>query len=147
MRGEEVSDTPRTDADDRPYPSPDYTQHINFEGCDSVVMPPEEYAALYEHARQLERELASVTKGSLELEEERDELDRELQESDRRANSLERELTEAKIGAARYEYIRKLNPREFTALSLFCVTADVRFDEEVDRRRKANSNGWRRNAR
>jgi hypothetical protein len=53
-----VSDTPRTDADDRPYPSPDYTQHINFEGCDSVVMPPEEYEALYEHARQLERELS-----------------------------------------------------------------------------------------
>lgn len=51
------------------------------------------------------------------------------------ARQLERELKEAKIGAARYEYLRKLNPREFTALTLFCVTADVHFDTEVDRRR------------
>ena len=48
---------------------------------------------------------------------------------------LERELNEAKIGSARYEYLRKLNPREFTALTLFCVTADVHFDAEIDRRR------------
>lgn len=50
---------------------------------------------------------------------------------------LERELNEAKIGAARYEYLRKLNHREFTALTWFCVTADARFDEEIDRRRNA----------
>ena len=50
---------------------------------------------------------------------------------------LREEIQRLKIGAARYEYLRKLNPREFTALTLFCVTADVRFDEEVDRRRNA----------
>lgn len=48
-----------------------------------------------EVARQLEHKLASVTKGSLELEDERDELDRELQHADRRENSLMRELNEA----------------------------------------------------
>jgi hypothetical protein len=60
-----MSDTPRTDRDDRPYPLPEYTQHIQFEGCDCVVMSPEDYEALYEHARQLERELAA--KGLMRL--------------------------------------------------------------------------------
>lgn len=45
------------------------------------------------------------------------------------------EVGRLKDGAARYEYLRKLNPREFTMLTLFCVTADVHFDTEVDRRR------------
>lgn len=44
-------------------------------------------------------------------------------------------VKKAQRGAAKYEYVRKLNPREFTMLTLFCATADVRFDAEVDRRR------------
>ena len=52
-----MSDTPRTDADDRNYPSPEYAQRIRFEGNECVVMHPEEYESLYEKARQLEREL------------------------------------------------------------------------------------------
>ena len=59
--GDAVSDTPRTDRDDRPYPSLEHAQHIRFEGNDCVVMHPEEYEALYEQSRQLERELAAVT--------------------------------------------------------------------------------------
>jgi hypothetical protein len=51
------------------------------------------------------------------------------------ATGVER-VKEAQRGLARYEYLRKLTPREFTALTLFCATADVRFDDEVDRRRK-----------
>ena len=107
-----------------------------FPGCaraDDLMGCPELGAAL--EVDRLERELASVTKGLLELEEERDELDRELQDADRRANSLMRELTEAKIGAARYEYVRKLNPRQFSDLVMFCNTPGIRFDAEVDRRR------------
>lgn len=50
---------------------------------------------------------------------------------------LMEEIQRLKEGAARYEYLRKLNPREFTALTLFCITADARFDEEIDRRRNA----------
>jgi hypothetical protein len=45
-------------------------------------------------------------------------------------------VKEAQNGAARYEYIRKLNPREFAALSLFCITSGIHFDTAVDRRRK-----------
>lgn len=52
----EPGSTPETDRDARPYPSPEHAQHINFEGCDSVVMSPEEYEALYEQARKTERE-------------------------------------------------------------------------------------------
>lgn len=52
--------TPRTDADNREYPSPEYAQRIQFEGCGCVVMAPEDYEALYEHARTLERELAEA---------------------------------------------------------------------------------------
>lgn len=50
------SDTPETDAEDRPYPSPEHAQRIRFEGNECVVMYPEEYEALYEKARKLERE-------------------------------------------------------------------------------------------
>ena len=182
-----MSDTPRTDA-------------AEYKQTDSN--PPEPLGMVdVDFARQLERELASVTKGSLELEEERDELDRELQDADRRANSLMRELAEAtaentrlraalasskdpcaycqlpkdemakcrsgfpgcaraddlmgcpelgasleadrlkselneaNIGAARYEYLRTLNKREFAALVDECLFEDLNFDAEVDRRR------------
>jgi len=32
-------------------PTPEHAQHIQFEGCDCVVMSPEEYEALYLHAQ------------------------------------------------------------------------------------------------
>ena len=50
---------------------------------------------------------------------------------------LERELNAAKIGAARYEYLRKLNPIEFRDLWKDCLFGDLNFDAEVDRRRTA----------
>jgi hypothetical protein len=53
------------------------------------------------------------------------------------ARQLERKLTTAQIGAARYEYLRKLNPREFFDLYSDCLTKDLNFDVEVDRRRTA----------
>jgi hypothetical protein len=43
---------------------------------------------------------------------------------------------EAKIGAARYEYIRKLNPRQFSDLFRHCLFSGEPFDGEVDRRRR-----------
>lgn len=66
-----MSDTPRTDNEE--WPAPKYAQEIVFEGCRCVVMAPEEYEALYEHARTLERELAAVTR---ELDEARAEVER-----------------------------------------------------------------------
>lgn len=100
-------------------------------------------------ARQLERELNEANHRIRTLIEERDsariqaghkwrlreEFEALLGTSDVEIG-VER-VKEAQLGAARYEYLRKLNPREFTALTLFCITADVRFDEEVDRRRSA----------
>ena len=50
---------------------------------------------------------------------------------------LERELAAAQIGAARYEYLRKLNPRDFFDLYSDCLIKDLNFDAEVDRRRTA----------
>lgn len=51
------------------------------------------------------------------------------------AERLERELAEAKIGAARYKYIRKLTIHQYGALMRDCMTWDLNFDAEVDRRR------------
>jgi hypothetical protein len=50
---------------------------------------------------------------------------------------LERELTAAQIGAARYEYLRRLNSRELFDLYYDCLIKDLNFDAEVDRRRAA----------
>jgi hypothetical protein len=50
--------TPRTESGE--WPTPEYAQRIMFEGCDSVVMAPEDYEALYELARTLERENADL---------------------------------------------------------------------------------------
>lgn len=37
------------------YPHPDHVEHIKFEGCDCVVLAPEDYEALHtESARRLE---------------------------------------------------------------------------------------------
>lgn len=46
-------------------------------------------------------------------------------------------VKEAQCGAARYEYVRKLNPREFSNLCLECLHMDLNFDTEVDLRRSA----------
>ena len=51
------------------------------------------------------------------------------------SRQLERELAEAKIGAARYEYIRKLTIHQYGALMRDCMTWNLNFDAEVDRRR------------
>jgi hypothetical protein len=55
--------TPRTAqwtaSDSRPYPSPEHTQIIQFEGASCVVMAPEDYEALFRHAEATERELAA----------------------------------------------------------------------------------------
>lgn len=67
-----MSDTPRTDAESRPYPSPEHAQRIVFEGCQRFVMAPEDYEALYEHARQLERELQDAQARIRQLIAERD---------------------------------------------------------------------------
>ena len=171
-----MSDTPRTDAI---YPVELLDRGIKEHGRTWGWGIVSDFRDL---ARQLERELASVTKGSLELEEERDELDMELQDADRRANSLMRELAEAnhrirtlieqrdgfriqadhkwrlreefeallgtsdietgvervrdaQKGAARYEYVRKLNSRLYAKLITDCMMCDLNFDAEVDRRR------------
>lgn len=84
-----MSDTPRTDAI---YPVELLDRGIEEHGRTWGWGAVSDFRDL---ARQLERELASVTKGSLNIEEERDELDRELQDADRRENSLMRELAEA----------------------------------------------------
>ena len=55
-----MSDTPRTDSDDRPYPSPECVQLIQFEGSTCAVMSPDDYEALYRYAQQLERELSEA---------------------------------------------------------------------------------------
>jgi len=51
------------------------------------------------------------------------------------ARKLERELTAAQIGAARYEYLRKLHPSDYSKLYKDCLFQDLNFDAEVDRRR------------
>lgn len=58
MKKLEEYETPETDRDDRQYPLPEYTQRIQFEGSECVVIGPEDYEALYEHARALERKLS-----------------------------------------------------------------------------------------
>lgn len=101
-----MSDTPRTDA----------VRH--------------NLAELAVFARQLERELAQEKHHT-------EAVMRTLRQAlgiDDGRDCLE-EIGRLKSGAARYEYVRKLNPREFTMLTMFCVTSNVHFDIEVDRRR------------
>ena len=42
---------------------------------------------------------------------------------------------EAKLGAARYEYLRKLHPSDYSKLYKDCLFQDLNFDAEVDRRK------------
>ena len=44
-------------------------------------------------------------------------------------------VREAQKGAARYEYVRKLNSRQYAKLITDCMMCDLNFDAEVDRRR------------
>lgn len=53
------------------------------------------------------------------------------------ARQLERELAAAKIGAARYEYLRGLSTMAYRNLWKDCMFDDLIFDAEVDRRRSA----------
>jgi hypothetical protein len=53
------------------------------------------------------------------------------------SRQLERELTAAQIGAARYEYLRKLRPSDAAKLWKDCAFQGLNFDAEVDRRRTA----------
>jgi hypothetical protein len=53
------------------------------------------------------------------------------------ARQLERELAAAQIGAARYEYLRKLRPSDAAKLWKDCAFQGLNFDAEVDRRRTA----------
>lgn len=85
-----MSDTPRTDSECKDICGDAYMRSVQSHG---------DYVSA-DFARQLERELASVTKGSLELEEEKDELDREFQdlerkwkESEKRVKQLEHALS------------------------------------------------------
>ena len=91
-----MSDTPRTDAENRPYPSPEHAQRIRFEGCECVVMYPQEYEALYERARAFERELAAAMA----------ELDREIQAKHRIAMETQDPLL-AKLEALSAELAAK----------------------------------------
>lgn len=56
MNETKQSETPIVDADDRPYPQPEYLQLIQFEGATCGVISPESYEALYGKARELELE-------------------------------------------------------------------------------------------
>ena len=85
-----MSDTPRTDADDRSYPSPEHAQRIRFEGNECVVMHPEEYESLYEKSRQLERELTAITEERDELLEEVKSLKESIRDQEHHIMELER---------------------------------------------------------
>ena len=45
-------------------------------------------------------------------------------------------VKEAQRRAARYEYVRKLTIHQYGTLLRDCVTFDLRFDDEIDKRRK-----------
>ena len=83
-------------------------------------------------ARQLEREL-DLQKRHIEA------INRTLRETLRIEDGRDclHEIQRLKEGAARYEYLRKLNPREFFDLYSDCLIKDLNFDAEVDRRRSA----------
>lgn len=55
-----------------------------------------------------------------------------LQESADRIDQLERELADAKNVHARYEYVRKLNVRQFQEIYLMNLHGDQPFDERID---------------
>lgn len=119
-----------------------------FPGCaraDDLMGCPELGAAL--EVERLERELAESEHRIRTLIEQRDgfriqadhkwrlreEFEALLGTSDV-ATGVER-VREAQKGAARYEYVRKLNSRQYAKLITDCMMCDLNFDAEVDRRR------------
>ena len=99
-------------------------------------------------ARQLERELTEAKHRIRTLIEERDGARIQADHKWRLREEFEallgtadvetgvERVKEAQRRAARYEYVRKLTIHQYGTLMRDCVTFDLRFDEEVDRRRK-----------
>lgn len=67
-----------------------------------------------------------------ELIAENDRLRRELSSAEARALAAE---NEAALWKGRYDYLRALHVPDFASLFTYCIANDVRYDEEVDRRR------------
>ena len=55
-----------------------------------------------------------------------------LQKSNERIEQLERELAEAQKGHARYEYVRKLNVRQFQEIFIRNLSGEYHFDDLID---------------
>lgn len=136
-----MSDTPRTDAI---YPVELLDRGIKEHGRTWGWGIVSDFRDL---ARQLERELKEAKHRIRTLIEQRDgfriqadhkwrlreEFEALLGTSDV-ATGVER-VREAQKGAARYEYVRKLNSRQYAKLITDCMMCDLNFDAEVDRRR------------
>lgn len=52
------------------------------------------------------------------------------------------EVEEMRLNAARYRYLRTLNPREFAALWEINLRGEHRFDELIDARIKQREEEW-----
>ena len=131
-----MSDTPRTDSECKEIHGDAYMRSVPDHG---------DYVDA-DFARQLERELNEAKHRIRTLIEERDSA---LTLAQRKwvlrdqfnavlgtldiETGIER-VKEAQKGAARYEYVRKLTIHQYGALIRDCMTWDLKFDEEVDRR-------------
>lgn len=100
-----------------------------------------------EVARQLERELAEANHRIRTLIEERDSARIQADQKWRLREEFEallgtsdvqigvERVKEAQRGFARYEWVRKMHPANFSKLYKECLLKDVNFDAEVDRMR------------
>ena len=132
-----MSDTPRTDAE---------AGHYDQSGCWRSNLLGE--CVPVEFCQQLERELTEAQHRIRTLIEERDSARIQADHKWRLREEFEallgtsdveigvERVKEAQRRAARYEYVRKLTIHQYGTLMRDCVTFDLRFDEEVDRRRK-----------
>lgn len=130
-----MSDTPRSDAEC--YSCMDTCSEWNGEWVPLEV------------ARQLERELTEAKRRIRTLIEERDSARIQADHKWKLREEFEallgtadvetgvERLKEAQRGAARYEWVRKMHPANFSKLCKECLLKDVKFDAEVDRRRNA----------
>ena len=132
-----MSNTPRTDPECKDIQGDAYMRSVPDHG---------DYVSA-DFARQLERELAEAKHRIRTLIEQRDgfriqadhkwrlreEFEALLGTSDIETG-VER-VRDAQKGAARYEYVRKLNSRQYAKLITDCMMCDLNFDAEVDRRR------------
>jgi len=102
-------------------------------------------SANLDFARQLERELTEAQHRIRTLIEERDtarlqadqkwKLREEFEAllgTDSVAIGVDR-IKQEKLGAARYEVVRKMNPTDFALLYQRCLHMNLRFDDEVDK--------------